>query len=297
MMDGLKAVGLPNRGVIRVAGEDARAFLDNLITNSMGGVQEGQAVHAALLTPQGKIITDLIVTEAPAEDGDGFYCDVPLVSAAEFAKRLRFYTLRAKVSVENLSETHGVIAIWGAPMDASSLGLAFRDPRLAGLGWRMIIHKSQTEDALAATGATGAELDAYHAHRAALGVGEVAFDFALGDAFPHEINMDQLHGVDFKKGCYVGQEVVSRMQHRGTARTRLVQLSYTEGFVASSGAQVIAGDKALGVTGTAANGIGLAMIRLDRAAEAVATGIPILAGGLAVTVTKPKWWSADWPLP
>jgi tRNA-modifying protein YgfZ len=297
MIAGLKAVGLPNRGVVRVAGEEARAFLDTLVTNSMDGVAEGKAVHAALLTPQGKIITDFLVTEAPTADGGGFYCDVPLVSAAELAKRLGFYKLRAKVSVENLSETLGVIAIWGAPIDASNLGLAFRDPRLAGLGWRMITHKSQTETALAATGAALAALDAYHAHRAALGVGEVAFDFALGDAFPHEINMDQLAGIDFKKGCYVGQEVVSRMQHRGTARTRLVQLHYEDGFVASSGAQVIAGDKTLGITGTAANGYGLAMIRLDRAAEAVAAGVPIRAGGLAVTLTKPEWWSADWPLP
>jgi tRNA-modifying protein YgfZ len=296
MMERLKAVGLPNRGVVRVAGEDARAFLDNLITNSMDGVVVGQAVHAALLTPQGKIITDFIVKQAPEADGGGFYCDVPLVAAAELTRRLGFYKLRARVSVEDLSETLGVIALWGKADDVSDLGLVFRDPRLAALGWRVITHKSQTEAALAATGATLAELDAYHAHRAALGIGEVAFDFVLGDAFPHEINMDQLHGVDFKKGCYVGQEVVSRMQHRGTARTRLVQLRYTDGFVASGGSQVMAGEKTLGVTGTADSGRGLAMIRLDRAAEAVKAGIPLLAGGLAVDVIKPAWWTAEWPL-
>jgi tRNA-modifying protein YgfZ len=297
MIAGLKAVGLPNRGVVRVAGEDARTFLDNIVTSNMDGVAEGKAIHTALLTPQGKIITDFFVTEAQVEDGGGFYCDVPLVSAAELAKRLTFYKLRAKVSVENLSETLGVIAAWGGAMDIAGYGLAFADPRLPALGYRLIAHKSQTDAVIAEAGAAPAPLDDYHAHRAALGIGEVAFDFALGDAFPHEINMDQLHGIDFKKGCYVGQEVVSRMQHRGTARTRLVQLRYDEGFVASSGASVMAGEKTLGVTGTAANGVGLAMIRLDRAADAMAAATPITAGGVPVTVIKPAWWTADWPLP
>jgi tRNA-modifying protein YgfZ len=297
MIAGLKAVGLPNRGVVKVAGDEARAFLDTLVTSSMDGVAEGKAIHTALLTPQGKIITDFFVTEAAADDGGGFYCDVPLVSVAELAKRLTFYKLRAKVSVENLSETLGVIAVWGGTADIAGLGLAFADPRLPALGYRLIAHKTQIEAVIAEAGAAPAPLDDYHAHRAHHGIGEVAFDFALGDAFPHEINMDQLHGIDFKKGCYVGQEVVSRMQHRGTARTRLVQLRYNEGFVASSGVPVMAGEKALGTTGTAANGIGLAMIRLDRAAEAMAAGIAITAGGVPATVIKPAWWTADWPLP
>jgi tRNA-modifying protein YgfZ len=297
MIAGLKAVGLPNRGVVRVAGDEARAFLDNLLTNSMGDVAEGKAIHTALLTPQGKIITDFFVTEAAAEDGGGFYCDVPLVSVAELAKRLTFYKLRAKVSVENLSETLGVITVWGGAVDIAGFGLAFADSRLPALGYRLMAHKSQIDAVMAELGAAPADLEDYHAHRATCGIGEVAFDFALGDAFPHEINMDQLHGIDFKKGCYVGQEVVSRMQHRGTARTRLVQLRYDEGFVASSGASVMAGEKTLGVTGTAANGVGLAMIRLDRAADAVAAGVPITAGGVPATVIKPAWWTADWPLP
>jgi tRNA-modifying protein YgfZ len=296
MIAGLKAVGLPNRGVVRVAGDEARAFLDTLVTSSMDGVVQGNAIHTALLTPQGKIITDFCVTEAAAEDGGGFYCDVPLVSAAELAKRLTFYKLRAKVSVENLSEL-GVIVVWGGIADIAGFGLAFADPRLPALGYRLIAHRSQFDAVIAEAGAVPATLEDYHAHRARHGIGEVAFDFALGDAFPHEINMDQLHGIDFKKGCYVGQEVVSRMQHRGTARTRLIQLRYDEGFVASSGAPVMAGEKTLGVTGTAANGIGLAMIRLDRAADAVATGTPITAGGVPATVIKPAWWTADWPLP
>jgi tRNA-modifying protein YgfZ len=296
MPGGLKAVGLPNRGVVKVAGEEARPFLDNLITNGMDAVGIGTGIHAALLTPQGKMITDFCLTEASDEDGGGFYCDVPLVAAAELAKRLTFYRLRAKIAVEDLSETLGVVAAWGGAVETDSLALAFVDPRLPGLGLRVIAHKSQTDPLIAELGQPAA-LEDYHAHRAQLGIGEVAFDFVLGDAFPHEINMDQLHGIDFRKGCYVGQEVVSRMQHRGTARTRLIQLRYHEGFVASAGAPVLAGEKMLGSTGTAAGGVGLAMIRLDRAAEAMAAGIPILAGGLEASVIKPAWWTADWPLP
>ena len=190
-----------------------------------------------------------------------------------------------------------MLALWGGAFDAEDVALAFRDPRLPALGWRMIAHRSRSEAAIGSLGAEPAPLAAYHAHRAACGVGEAGFDFQPGDAFPHEINMDQLKGVDFRKGCYVGQEVVSRMQHRGTARTRLAQLRYEGGFGVAEGSPVTAGDKTLGTTGTAANGLGLAMLRLDRAAEALAQGAAITAGGVPVTVVKPEWWTADWPLP
>ena len=290
-------MGLVNRGVVRVSGEDARGFLDNLLTNSMEGVRPGHAVHTALLTPQGKLIAEFFVTEAAAEDGGGFYCDVPLIAAAELAKRLTFYKLRAKVAVENLSEELGVVALFGGEADPADLGIAFADPRLPALGVRVIAHQSQTEAVIETLGAIAVEGADYHAHRARLAIGEAGLDFTIGDTFPHEINMDQLGGVDFRKGCYVGQEVVSRMQHRGTARTRLIQLHYPDGFAAPEGCPVLAGDKPLGTTGTASGDIGLAMLRLDRAADAMASGIPIMTGGHAATPVRPAWWRADWPLP
>ncbi len=296
MAGGMKAVGLPNRGVVKVSGDDARSFLDGLITASMARVAPGRAIHAALLTPQGKIIADFLVTEAEAEEGGGYWLDVPLVAAAELVKRLTLYKLRAKVMVEDLSPAFGVIAGWGGPVP-DDIALAFADPRLPVLGWRLIVHHSQCDAAIAELGADRVEPEDYHAHRGAAGVGEAAFDYQQGDAFPHEINMDQLGGVDFGKGCYVGQEVVSRMQHRGTARTRLVPLLYADGFAAMEGAPVIAGDKALGITGTTAGDRGLAMLRLDRVAEAVVAGVPIMAGGLAASVVRPDWWTAAWPLP
>lgn len=297
MPEGLKAAGLVNRGVVRVSGEDARSFLDNLLTNSMAGVRPGQAIHAGLLTPQGKLIAEFFVTEATVEDGGGFYCDVPLLAAAELARRLAFYKLRAKVAVEELSDELGVVAVYGGAADPAELGIAFADPRLPALGLRVIAHRGQTEEVIDALTANAVEGAAYHAHRAGLGIGEAGLDFTLGETFPHEINMDQLEGIDFRKGCYIGQEVVSRMQHRGTARTRLVQLHYPDGFAAPEGCPVLAGDKPLGTTGTASGDIGLAMLRLDRAADAMASSVAITAGGLPVTLVKSAWWRADWPLP
>jgi tRNA-modifying protein YgfZ len=297
MAEALKAVGLPNRGVLRVRGDDARTFLDGLVTNAMAGVAPGRAVHAALLTPQGKIIAEFLVTEDDAAGGGGFYLDVPLVAAADLVKRLGFYKLRAKVTIEDLSGELGVVALWGGAPDIADIALAFPDPRLPGLGYRLVAGQGMADEVAAGLGAAGESFETYHVHRAGLGVGEAVFDYPLGDTFPHEINMDQLHGVDFQKGCYVGQEVVSRMQHRGTARTRLVQLAYEGGFDVAEGAPVLAGDRPLGVTGTPFGGKGLAMLRLDRAAEATAAGRPITAGGVPAHVIKPEWWAADWPLP
>jgi folate-binding protein YgfZ len=107
-----------------------------------------------------------------------------------------------------------------------------------------------------------------------------------GDAFPHETNMDRLHGVDFDKGCYVGQEVVSRMQHRGTARTRTLRI-VIEGAPPEAGSGVLAGDKPLGTMGSSAGGHGLAMIRIDRAADALAAGAALTAGGVSIRLADP----------
>jgi tRNA-modifying protein YgfZ len=296
MTDGLKAALLPNRGVIRVAGEEARGFLDGLVTNAMAGVAPGQGIHAALLTPQGKVIADFFVTEADAEDGGGFYLDAPLVNVGDLAKRLGFYKLRAKVDIADMSGELGVMALWGGAVEASGLGLAFADPRVAALGIRAILHRSQAEALTAEAGAGLVGAEAYHAHRVAHALPEPGFDYLPSEVFPHELNMDQLGGIDFKKGCYVGQEVVSRMEHRGTARSRAVQLAYEGGVTVSEGAAVLAGDRPIGKAGSGSGGRGVAIIRLDRAAEALAAGEPIVAGGVSAHVVKPAWWVADWPI-
>jgi tRNA-modifying protein YgfZ len=295
MTETRKAVGLPNRGVLHVAGDDARSFLDGLVTNSLETVKPDVACHAALLTPQGKIIADFFITEADAEDGGGFYCDVPIVSMDELVKRLTLYKLRAKVTIVDMSADLRVVAIWGG-VPVVDMALSYADPRLPAMGQRVIVHASQVDNVIEAAEATLAELEKYHDQRARLGLGEPVFDYPLNGTFPHEINMDQLNGVDFKKGCYVGQEVVSRIQHRGTARTRLVQLRYEDHISIAEGAPVIAGDKVLGVTGSCCAGIGLAMLRLDRVADALTAGLEVHAGGVPAKVIKPAWWSASWPM-
>jgi folate-binding protein YgfZ len=149
-------------------------------------------------------------------------------------------------------------------------------------------------DAAADLGATLVEAADYEAHRIALGVPRGGLDFTYGDAFPHETDMDQLNGVDFAKGCYVGQEVVSRMEHRGTARNRVVPVAY-EGYAPDPGAPVTAADKPVGVFGSRAQERALALLRLDRAADAIAAGSPLVAGGATLRLVKPAWARFAWP--
>jgi tRNA-modifying protein YgfZ len=281
----MKAAFVPDRGVIKVSGADARGFLNNLVTSELDGVEPGIGRFAALLTPQGKIVVDFLVTEAPAEDGGGFLIDCAGALAQSLADKLGFYRLRAKVGIENLSDRLGVLAVWdGEP--ANKPGPAFADPRDVRLGWRILVPAQLAQKAAALIGTELVEVAAYDAHRIACGVPRGGIDFSYGDAFPHETNMDRLHGVDFDKGCYIGQEVVSRMQHRGTARTRIVRL-VLDGAPPEAGVEIRAGDKPVGTMGSSADGIALALIRLDRAADAQDAGVPLMAGGIAVRLAEP----------
>ena len=281
----MKAAFLPDRGVVKVAGNDARDFLNGLLTTDVALLRPGLGRFGALLTPQGKITTDFLITEAPSGHGGGFLVDCPRVLAQGLADKLGFYRLRAKVGIENLSDSLGVLAVWdGDP--ALKPDLAFADPRNAALGWRILVPQELAKKAADLIGAEMVDSTAYDAHRVASGVPRGGVDFMYGDAFPHETNMDRLHGVDFDKGCYVGQEVVSRMQHRGTARTRTVRI-ILDGPAPEPGAVVLAGDKPVGTMGSAAGHHGLALIRIDRAADALASGTPLTSGGLAIRLAEP----------
>jgi tRNA-modifying protein YgfZ len=289
----MQAALLPDRGVVKVAGDDARRFLNGIVTNDMAALTPGAARYAALLTPQGKIIVDFLVTEATAEDGGGFFLDCPKALAGMLVEKLTFYKLRAKLSIENLSPALGVMAVWdGAAL--SEDGLSYPDPRLPALGTRSILPPELAHEAAGALGATLADAAAYDIHRIALGVPRGGEDFAYLDTFPHEADLDQLNGVDFDKGCYVGQEVVSRVEHRASARNRIVPVAFDE-FVASSGSPVMAGEKQIGTLGTAAKGRGLAIMRLDRAADALAAGTPLTCGNMPIRLVKPDWAKFAWP--
>jgi len=283
----MKAALLPDRGVVKVVGGEARTFLNGLFTTDIGRVVPDNACFAALLTPQGKIIIDMIVAEAPAQDGGGFFLDVPKALATACVDRLNFYKLRAKITVEDLSHVLGVMAAWEGHA-VTEYGLCYRDPRLPALGQRIMLPPHLAAEAAADLGAELVTAAAFEAHRIALGVPRGGLDFTYGDAFPHEADMDQLHGVDFHKGCFVGQEVVSRMEHRGSARNRVVPVAY-DGFAPDAGAAVTAGEKAIGTFGSSAEGRALAMLRLDRADAALAAGHTLVAGAVTLRLIKPDW--------
>jgi len=272
----MKAAFLPDRGVIKLSGDDARGFLNNLVTSEIEVVAPGTARFGALLTPQGKIIVDFLVTEAPPGHGGGLLIELPRDLAQPLATKLGFYKLRAKVTVENLTGSLGVLAVWdGEP--GLKPDLTYPDPRNADLGFRILVPADLAEKTAKLLDAELLDDAAYEAHRIAVGVPRGGVDFAYGDAFPHEANMDRLAGVDFDKGCYVGQEVVSRMQHRGTARTRIVGVML-DGDAPAPGSEIRAADKPIGTMGSSADGRGLALIRTDRATDALDAAAPFLAG-------------------
>jgi folate-binding protein YgfZ len=282
----MKAALLPDRGVLKVVGDDARNFLHGLVTADILGLAPGSARFCALLTPQGKIIADFIVTEAPAKDGGGFFLDVPRavsgrLSASSIFTSCAPRSCRGSCPKSSACSLCGTAAefpnrVWLMPTRACRARRA-RDAAPASC-----------QAAAAELGAEFVDAGQYETHRIALGVPQGGIDFSYGDAFPHESDMDQLGGVDFKKGCYIGQEVVSRMEHRGTARTRAVPVRY-DGAAPQAGAAVMAGDRQIGTMGSAAAGRAVALLRLDRVSEAMSRGEQLSASGVAIHVIKPDW--------
>lgn len=277
---------LTDRGVLAVTGTDAEKLLQGIITNDMQRLAAEGAVHTGLLSAQGKILFDFFVVTA----GETILIDTGRSSAATLKQRLDMYRLRADVEIKDVTPNYTVTACWGGPhaaAHATSPTPGFRDPRHPDLGTRHLASLA-SEWRCDAEGAVAATQDDYHAHRIALGVPEAGRDFALGDTFPHEALYDQMKSVSFTKGCYVGQEVVSRMQHRSTARKRIVPV-VADQALPQSGTEVRAGDVAIGTLGSVAGNNGLALIRLDRAAEFRAKGVPLTAHNVAITIRLPDW--------
>jgi len=277
---------LPDRGVVSVTGEDAGKLLQGVITNDMGLLDTQAALHAGLLTPQGKILFDFFVVRTP----DGFLLDTARDQAQALAARLAMYKLRAKADVRDVSSDYTVAAIWGGPYAPRGAGMApllFVDPRLAAMGSRELVTIG-SDWALANEEADSATQDEYHAHRIGLGVPEGGKDYTFGDAFPHEALLDQLNGVSFTKGCYVGQEVVSRMQNRGSARKRVVPV-VGEVPLPRPGAAITGAGVEIGTLGSVAAKRGLALLRLDRAAEFADRGEALCVGDIPVRIALPGW--------
>jgi len=265
-------ISLPDRGVVEISGVDATKFLHNLVTNDIVKLVPGDARFCALLAPQGKILVDFLVFAEGEGESRRYLLDCPRDLEPELLRRLAMYKLRAAVTVTSKSDELGAFCVLGeARPEIAALAMG-RDPRAGTLGWRLIAPRD--------TKAEAAPED-YEAARIAAGVPRGGIDFAYGSAFPHEANMDLLAGVDFTKGCYIGQEVVSRTKHRNLARKRVTPY-HVDGEAPAPGTKVMAGEIEIGVAGSHSGDRGLALIRLDRLADALAAGTAPTAGGAAL---------------
>jgi folate-binding protein YgfZ len=257
---------LDHRAVLIVSGADAAAFLNGLLTVSTLNMRPDEIRYGALLTPQGKIIADMIL----ARDAGGFLIECDAAAAPVLLKRLGLFKLRASVAITHRSDL-GVIAFEGA-----------QDPRSSRAPQRRWGPKDQ---------APKGDPAAYHAARIAAGLAEQGVDFGGEEVFPAEINMDLVGGIDFHKGCFLGQEVVSRMKRRGLSRRRTLTAQFAAETSAPS--PVLAGDFEIGVLTSVSSGAGLARVRIDRLAEAQAKGEPITAGGKPIVFDAPAWLEGE----
>jgi folate-binding protein YgfZ len=248
---------LADRGVVSLSGPDAVDFLDNLATNDLTGVPIGEARFAGLLTPQGKILFEFFALRTE----DGWLLETLGARLPDLIKRLTMYRLRAKIALADVSSDHAVAAAWGGDKPTVPDGWCYADPRDPQLGWRLIVPRAAVNGL-----ASGASEDEYHRHRLTTGVAEGGRDYPLGDTFPHEANYDRLAGVSFTKGCFVGQEVVARMQNKTVVRKRVIAV--TGSAPLKSGGEIRIGTAVIGTIGSVDGNRGLALLRVDRAAEA-----------------------------
>jgi len=273
---------LPERALIEIKGDGVLAFLQDLVTANVAALKPGEAAHGALLTPQGKILFDFFILAT----NDGVLIDCSEDSAASLVQKLTLYRLRRALSIERVDKL-AVAAVWGAAHGYTvGDGHVFADPRNADLGARVIAPTTKINSI------SNQPPESYRDHRYQLGIGDAA-EIGSGELFPHEACYDQFSSVDFSKGCYVGQEVVSRMQHRGTARSRLVPID-ASGALPASGAKIMADDRQVGTVLGSHGSHGLALIRLDRAAKAAQAGKNLSVDGQQIAMHKPTW--AKWAI-
>lgn len=283
----MPTVQLDDRALVLVTGDDAETLLQNIITTDLDTLAGDETKPGALLSPQGKILFDFLISRIPG----GFRLDCPAGAASDFVKRLTLYRLRAKVQI--VVQDQPLVAVsWGS--DSISSGRdstpsqsesTVRDTRFPA-GLRVVRHYGQSF--------VGADPGAWNALRTANGIPESGSDYALGDAFPHDALFDQIGGIGFGKGCYVGQEVVSRMQHRGTARRRIL-IAEGASQLPAAGTEIVADGRPLGALGTVTGRAGLAMVRIDRVKDAVDAGVPITADGIELRLSIPDWARFSFP--
>jgi folate-binding protein YgfZ len=289
-------VALDERGLLAVAGEDRRAFLQGLISNDVEKVTAERAIHAALLTAQGKYLHDFFVVAL----GETLILDGEAARLADLQRRLGLYRLRAKVTLEPAAESLAVFAAFGrdalAALDLPDNpgaatpfagGIAFVDPRLAALGARLVAPSAPTTAALSALGFAEAPFASYDRLRLGHGVPDGSRDLTVEKAILLESGYDELNGVDWQKGCYIGQELTARTKYRGLIKKRLMTVR-VEGALPAPGTKVMLGDQEAGELRSGQDGIALALLRLDAVAAASA-GQTLVAGTARLMPIKPDW--------
>jgi folate-binding protein YgfZ len=296
MMAQSNFVLLDGRGILAVSGQDRRIFLQGLVSNDVEKVAPDRAVYAALLTAQGKYLHDFIMAAA----GEGIWLDAEAARLADLKRRLSMYRLRAKVAIDDLPDLavaavfgEGAREALGLPEQAGAArpfreGLAFVDPRLAALGARVILPRDQIRGALESAGLAETDFAGYDRHRLALGIPDGSRDLVLEKSILLESGFDELNGVDWQKGCYVGQELTARTKYRGLIKKRLFPVRI-DGPAPAPGAIVERDGKEAGEMCSIGNGLGLALLRLD----AVAAGQPLSAGGTTLTPIQPDWMRVE----
>ncbi len=279
----MPTVHLSDRALISVAGPDAEQLLQNVITPDLDTLRPGAAKPGALLTPQGKILFDFLVSR---HGDDGFRIECRADIADDLITRLKLYKLRAKASIEKEDQEVVAVSWHDDSISSHTDSSGSQSDSTSGISDMRFAPETAVRRFHDMLPPASTDIDAWHRLRILAGVAESGFDYALGDAFPHDVLLDQNEGVGFKKGCYVGQEVVSRMQHRGTARRRIL-IAETETTLPESGTSITAAGRVVGTLGSSVGSIGLALARIDKVKEAMDAGTAILADETPLQLTIP----------
>ncbi len=269
---------LPARGLLSLTGDDLIAFLQGLITNDARKLERGQALYAALLSPQGKYLHDFFLIP----QGGRVLLDGEKHRLADLKQRLSLYKLRSKVAIELLPDSEGVVALWGGVMKDAKNNDIIPDPRIAALGWRMVGDVTQNIAWCEAQGFTRADAIAYDKHRIQHGVPDGSRDMTPDKSLMLEFNMDVLNAVDFAKGCYVGQEVTARSKYRAQLRKTLCVID-TSGALPAAGTVLMNNEKEIGQMLSSAGNTGLALMRTEALTP---DGAMTLADGTAVRIRE-----------
>jgi len=291
-IQGKSWVDLKSRSVIMVSGAEAREFLQGLISSDIEKLAPGQAIYGALLTPQGKFLHEFFVAEREGQ----LLLDCEKDRRDDLLRRLTMYKLRADVELADGAEAYTVVALMGdhnlgtveGAAQELGTGVAFVDPRLAALGGRAILPTNDADQILIGAGFTQAEFNAYDRLRLALGVPDGSRDLAVDKSVLMESNFDELHGVDFEKGCYVGQEVTTRTKRRGLVKKRLLPVEVS-GPLPAPGSPVMLGDKEAGTMCSSLDGLGLALLKLEKVEQAQQSGTSLTSEAAEVTAIIPRW--------